>query len=72
MPVLKYYGDLWGFSVLTDDGSKLLCYQCFRKAIQQGQVKKTKRALGTEDTTREVLDLHEKNHVYTCDGCNTD
>jgi hypothetical protein len=71
MPVLEYYGDHWGYLVLTDEGSKVLCYHCFNEANQQGQVKKITRALGTEDMTQEGVPLRgQKNFLYVCDGCN--
>ena len=68
MSIFAFYGSLWGFSVKTVDGDKVLCSSCYKKAKQEEQVRKVFCAYGTEG-----VDYEEgKNFVYICegDGCN--
>ena len=73
MAVLEYYGELWGYSVLTDEGGKVLCYSCFSDAKDRGQVKKITKALGTEDITPAGASVRDqRKSVYACDECCND
>ncbi len=64
MSIFAFYGNLWGFSVETNDGNKILCSECYKKARQHGQVTKVLCAYGTEGIEYE----DHKNFVYMCDG----
>jgi hypothetical protein len=62
MPVLEYYGDLWGFGV----EGKIFCNSCYRQRSEK--ITKGIFALGTEDRD-EVESGEEKKFVYICDEC---
>jgi hypothetical protein len=60
MPVLEYYGDLWGVGV----GDKLYCNSCFR-GVQVNT--KDIYAIGTKDPKE--VESEKKKVVYICDEC---
>ena len=65
MPVLEYYGNLWGFEAEDKEGGrKILCSNCYDKLTRDGKIGKAISALGTEDHDEDEPD---RKSVYVCD-----
>ena len=76
MPVLSYFGDLWGFELKDEEGNrKIFCHDCYDKLVkgiarltEGGKIEKVISALGTEDP--EDADAPDgSKDLYICDGC---
>lgn len=69
MPVLDYFGNLWGFQAKDERGViRWFCSNCYRKLRGDKKISEAEYALGTGDPADEDNPRGKRN-VYICDEC---